>query len=224
MCCTSLSCPVDHELYLLAKCWIPFGIQELSVPKEGGIFSLEPSLPENCSLGSSNFLIECPKHSFECSSLEIRYGIIIQGPFSLGDDHKLASPVIYVYFDHTKVVKSLKLYIPHWMGGDFDDNSGGLAFAYSSHDPPKDDRYLFQPLESTFSSMYASCGEVEIKGHSSLFTVWWMFRNAVRTTSTYYYPSPWITASNSALTVRVAIIYALPIWLKVQQNDLPVVS
>ena len=203
---------------------MPFGIQNLSLPKEGGIFSLEPSLPEKCPLGNNNFRIQCPENSFECSSLEVRYGIIIHGPFSLGDDHKLASPVIYVYFDHTKVVKSLKLYIPHWMGGDFDDSSGDLACAYASHDPPKDDRYMFQPLESTLSSMYASCGEVEIKGHSSLFTTWWMFRSAVRTTSAYYYLSPWIKASSSALTVRLAIIYALPIWLKVQWNILSVVS
>ena len=215
---------VDHESYLLDKCWIPFGIQKLSLPKEGGIFSLEPSLPENCPLGSNNFQIQCPEHSFECSSLEVRYGIIIHGPFSLGDDHKLASPVIYVYFDHTKVVKSLKLYIPHWMGGDFDDSSGDLAFAYASHDPPKDDRYLFQPLESSFSFIHDGYGAVEIKGHSTLFTTWWMFRNAVRTSSIYYYPSPWIRASRNALTVRVAIVYALPIWLKVHWNNLPVVS
>ena len=216
MCCTSLSCPVDHESYLLAKCWIPFGIQKLSVPKEGGIFSLEPSLPENCPIDNTNFRIQCPENSFECSSLEVRYGIIIQGPFYLGDDHKLASPVIYVYFEHTKVVKSLKLFIPHWMGGDFDDSSGDLALAYASHDPPKDDHYSFQPLESTFPSMHDGYGEVEIKGHSSLFTTWWMFRKAVRRSSINYYPSPWIKTAKNTLIVRVAIIYALPIWLKVQ--------
>ena len=39
-------------------------------------------------------------------------------PFALPSGCRLASLVVYIRFDHSKMSKSLKLHIPHWIAGD----------------------------------------------------------------------------------------------------------
>ena len=203
-----------HEAQLLMKCWIPFGIQVLYVPKNGGIFSLEPSMPEYTNLENYTFRIEIPEDSITDDSLEVRYGIIFDGPLLLPDGYQLASPVVYVYFDHSKVNGPVKMYIPHWIARDEHllGDSVNVPIVVAPHVMSEGRlMYEFAPMDLRDTAVNVGYSAVRLTGHNSL--IGQAMRRSRSVTS--YYASFWEMTHGSQYTLRVVIVYGIPIWIKV---------
>ena len=203
---------LDHESHLLEQCWIPFGIQTLHIVQNGGEFLLEPATPECSDINNRAFRMEVPATAISRDSLEVRYGIILDGPFALPSGYRLASPVVYVWFDHFKVTKSLKLHIPHWIAGDHGHLEEDISFVISPHVlPEREQMYTFTAMEPECTSLNDTFGTVKLSGHCSLLGL------AMREkTPSSYCASAWEKVEGSNRLLRVAIIYNIPYWLKVQ--------
>ena len=100
-----------HETALERECWIPFGIQSHTMGSEGGDILLDTECDEDLEA----IKIEVPKDAVNVPTLKIRSAVIVHGPFSVPDGHKLASMVVYVYFDPRYVSKPLLLHLPNWV-------------------------------------------------------------------------------------------------------------
>ena len=204
--------PTDHESHLLEQCWIPFGIQTLHITQNGGEFLLEPATTEHSDVDNRAFRMEVPASAISSDSLEVRYGIILDGPFALPSGYRLASPVVYVWFDHSKVTKSLKLHIPHWIAGDHGHLEEDVSFVISPHVLPEGEQmYTFIAIEPECISFYNTFGTVELSGHNS--SIGLAMREKIPSS---FCASDWEKVEGSNRLLRVAITYNIPYWLKVQ--------
>ena len=215
--CNYKHCSINttgHEAQLVAECWIPFGIQVLHVPKNGGTFSLEPSMPEYADLENYTFRIEIPQDAITDDSLEVRYGIIFDGPLLLPDGYQLASPVVYVCFDHSKVIGPVKMYIPHWIARDEHllGDSVDVPTVVAPHVMSEGcDMYEFAPMDFRDTAVNVGYSAVRFTGHNSLIGQAMRRSRAV----TSYYASFWEMKHDYQYTLRVVIVYGIPTWIKV---------
>ena len=202
----------DPKSYLLEQCWIPFGIQTLHITQNGGEYLLEPATPERSDVDNRVFRMEVPATAISRDSLEVRYGIILDGPFALPSGYRLASPVVYVWFDHSKVTKSLKLHIPHWIAEDHGHLEEDVSFVISPHVlPERKQIYRFTAMEPKCTSLHDTFGTVELSGHCSLIGL--AMGDEIPSS---FCASAWEKVEGSSRLLRVAIIYNIPYWLKVK--------
>ena len=198
----------DPESHLLEQCWIPFGIQNVHITQNGGEYLLEPPTPEHSDVNNRVFRMEVPATAISRDSLEVRYGIILDGPFALPSGYRLASPVVYVWFDHSQVTKSLKLHIPHWIAGDHSNLEESVSFVISPHVLPEGEQmYTFTATGSECTSLQDTFGTVELSGHCSL-----LGQAMKEEIPSCYWITPWEKEDRNQKYLRVAIAYYIPLW------------
>ena len=155
--------------------------------------------------------MEVPASAITSDSLEVRYGIILDGPFALPSGYRLASPVVYVWFDHSKVTKSLKLHIPHWIAGDHGHLEEAVSFVISPHVLPEGEQmYTFTAMEPECTSLHDTFGTVELSGHCSLLGL--AMKEEI---PSCYLATPWKKVDGNKHHLKVAIVYCIPLWLEV---------
>ena len=155
--------------------------------------------------------MEVPATAISSDSLEVRYGIILDGPFALPSGYRLASPVVYVWSDHSKVTKSLKLHIPHWIAGNHGRLKEGVAFVISPHVLPEGEMmYTFTPMEPKCTLLHDTFGTVELSGHCSLIG-----QAMGEEIPSSYCASAWEKVDKNKHYLKVAIVYCIPFWLEV---------
>ena len=173
---------------------------------------MEPATPERSDVDNRAFRMEVPATAISRDLLEVRYGIILDGPFALPSGYRLASPVVYVWFDHSQVTKSLKLHIPHWIAGDHGHLEEDVSFVISPHVLPEGEQmYTFTAMEPECTSLHDTFGTMELSGHNS--SIGLAMREEIPSS---YCASAWEKVEGSNRLLRVAIIYNIPCWLKVQ--------
>ena len=161
----SLVPKIDAELKEM--CWIPFGIQSLTVGEEGGTFYLQPEAPE---VGHDNDLIELdiPRNAINskvCKELSVQYAILVHGPFVFEEGCKLVSHVVYLDFnpEHISQSSSLYLHLPHWANEKED-----VHLAVAPHNLNNENEYKFK-LHNFAKSSSKTSTIIPISGHCSLF-------------------------------------------------------
>ena len=155
--------------------------------------------------------MEVPATAVSSESLEVRYGIILDGPFALPSGYRLASPVVYVWFDHSKVTKSLKLHIPHWIARDHSHLEEDVSFVISPHVLPEGEQmYTFTAMEPECTSLHDTFGTVELSGHCSLLGL--AMNEKI---PSCYLATPWKKVDGNTLHLKVAIVFCIQFWLKV---------
>ena len=160
--------------------------------------------------------MEFPADAIRSETLEVRHGIILDGPFVLPSGYRFASPLVYVYFDESKVIKPLKIYIPHWIAGAKDHNEDNIVFVMAPHVVPEGERmYTFTAMESGRTSLHDTYGTVEVSGHNSLIG-----QAMEEEIPSCYCASSWEKIDGDIHYLRVAIVYCIPLWLKVYSFDL----
>ena len=202
-----------YETELEKYCWIPFGIQSLSVGQEGGLFPLQPQ-SKGLSEGRGIIMLEVPKNAVNtalCDQLCIRYGVIVYGPFDVPEGYQLGSMAVYIYFDDDHTVKPVLLHLPHWSGK---DGKSSLKCAIAPHRLEEgEEKYKFRFTEDgDFESTDGSCA-ITIDGHCSLFAL--MIKALRQKASLQYYASRVEKVGNCGTTLDVVITHASQVWLEV---------
>ena len=155
--------------------------------------------------------MEVPATAISSDSLEVRYGIILDGPFALPSGYRLASPMVYVWFDHSKVSKSLKLHIPHWIAGDHGHLEEDVSFVISPHVLPEGEQmYTFKAMDPECTSLHDTFGTVELSGHCSL-----LGQAMKEEIPSSYCASAWEKVDKNKHYLKVAVVYCIPFWLEV---------
>jgi hypothetical protein len=188
-------------------CWIPFGIQTLSVGEEGGIFLLEPE--DKQFAREDQIFLTIPKNSVnmdKCKKLTIRYAILMHGPFVLDEGYKLASPVVYINFDPEHILQTSCLYLqlPHWAS-----EKEKVYTAVAPHSVNEKQQYKFE-LQEVEKSSSGKFSVIPISGHASLYSD--VF-HANLTSLSKYVLLPF--SETSGMKLRVYVVYNHPIWCKI---------
>jgi ankyrin repeat protein len=208
-----------HELLLLGKCWIPFGIQTLLISKNGGVFSLEPASDDVTESNTNIFQMEIPKDAIKQERLVVKYAIIFAGPLLLPEGYKFASPVVYIYLDYTALSKPVKLHVPHWIARVDSLCTDDVPLFISPHVMPENDNmYVFTAVDAADVEVNMGFSTVRLSGHNSLLGQ--AMRICYKKQSRYY-ASLWERTGDSEHTFRVAVVYGVPAWIKVLRKYLP---
>ena len=149
-------------------CWIPFGIQTLTVGEEGGLFPLQPQTTEVYK-DNDVIALEVPEGAVNtavCDRLCIRYGVIVFGPFDLPEGYQLGSMAVYIYFNQNHAVKPVVLHLPHWSGK---DGESSLKCVVAPHRPEEVKKYKFKDVEEEDFQSKEGCCLITVDGHCSLF-------------------------------------------------------
>ena len=204
-----------HEVKLNRLCWIPFGIQTLTVGQEGGLFPLQPQGSKLDYEGHTIIMMEVAKNSVNtavCDRLNIRYGVIACGSFNIPNGYQLGSMVVYVYFEQEHATKPVVLHLPHWVGRDGEKN---LKWVIAPHElEEEEESYPFQLAEGeAFNNRY---GAISIDGHCSLFGTVFdeeaFYKEGLR-----YYATGLEIRFKEGANLCVMITYASQAWLRVCQ-------
>ena len=204
---------IAYETELEKFCWIPFGVQSLSVGQEGGLFSLQPQ-SKGLSEDRDVIMLEVPKNAVNtavCDKLCIRYGVIVYGPFDVPEGYQLGSMAVYIYFDGDHTVKPVLLHLPHWSGKDSESN---LKCAIAPHRLEEgEEKYQFRFTEDgDFESTDGSC-VITIDGHCSLFAL--LIKALQQKSSLRYYASRVEKVGDYSTSLDVVITHASQVWLEV---------
>ena len=204
-----------HEVKLNRLCWIPFGMQTLTVGQEGGLFPLQPQGSKLDYEGHTIIMMEVAKNSVNtavCDRLNIRYGVIAYGSFNIPNGYQLGSMVVYVYFEQEHATKPVVLHLPHWVGRDGEKN---LKWVIAPHElEEEEESYPFQLAEGeAFNDRY---GAISIDGHCSLFGTVFdeeaFYKEGLR-----YYATGLERHFKEGANLCVMITYASQAWLQVCQ-------
>ena len=199
---------LGHEAELEKLCWIPFGIQSLTVGQEGGLFPLQPQSRE-LSEDHGLIMLEVPENAVNtavCDELCIRYGVIVYGPFDVPEGYQLGSMAVYIYFEENHVITPVLLHLPHWAGK---DSESSLKCAIAPHRLEEgEEKYKFTE-DGDFHSTEGS-GVITIDGHCSLFAKAFKQEACLR-----YYATGLEREIDNGTILEVVITYASQIWLQV---------
>ena len=155
--------------------------------------------------------MEVPADAIRSDTLEVRYAIILDGPFLLPSGYRFASPFVYVYFSEAKVIKPLTIHLPHWIAEAKDYNDADVFFIISPHVVPEGEQmYNFTAMESGCTSLHDTYGTVEVWGHNSLIGL--AMREKI---PSHYYASLWEKVEGNNRQLKVAVTYKIMFWLKV---------
>ena len=192
-------------------CWIPFGIQTLTVGEEGGLFPLQPQTTEIYK-DNDVIALEVPEGAVNtavCDRLCIRYGVIVFGPFDLPEGYQLGSMAVYIYFNQDHAVKPVVLDLPHWSGK---DGESGLKCVVAPHWLEEgEEKYKFKDVEEGDFQSREGRGIITIDGQCSLFA------HALKEeTSLKYYATGHERNDEKGTRLDVVITYASQVWLEVR--------
>ena len=207
--------PPAAEAALDDLCWIPFGIQSQSVGSEGGKLSLEPSDGAiGGEVGGTILLKVPPGVSSPAESVEVRFALIPDGPFTLPEGYQLGSMVVYLYYDGQHLTKPTILSLPHWYGGE-DQVRDVLSFAMAPHTLKEGESvYNFELLEGG-KMLSSHCGKLEIDEHSSMFAV--VFRKGA---ISRYQAMSLQKQKGDETKCHVAVTFADPLWRGVSTHNI----
>ena len=111
------------------------GLQSLLVSSETCIITFGPGKE-----GSAKLII--PNGSIpQGQELWVRYGYLLDGPFSIPENYDIVSPVLYIDYNTSHVKKPLELQLDHWYAGK--DRQKNMAFLKASHVAYKGEIFLF---------------------------------------------------------------------------------
>ena len=206
-----LTPPTAHEAELEKLCWIPFGIQTLTVGEEGGLIPLQPQTTEVYK-DNDVITLEIPEGAVNtpvCDRLCIRYGVIVFGPFDLPEGYQLGSMAVYIHFNQEHAVKPVVLHLPHWSGK---DGESGLKCVVALHRLEEgEEKYKFEDVEEGDFQSKEGCHLITIDGHCSLFA------DALKEeTSLKYYATEHKRFDKNGACLDVVITNASPVWLEVR--------
>ena len=136
--------------------------------------------------------------------VEIRYGVIPDGPFQIPEGYRLCSTVVYIKYSQAQTTKPFLLSLPHWSGA-----ADHPVFVTSPHTLPEGEQYYpFHLLEGgEFGEGY---GIVEVDGHCSLFGLAFRLKDTSR-----YYASLWEREEGNSRHSRLTISFADSVWIQV---------
>ena len=155
------------EAALKRLCWIPFGINTVSIEAKGGILCLEPTSDDIQVTKEDTIFVEVPPGAVSTSAdVKMRYAIIPSGSFTLPEGYQFGSPVVYIYYDGRRVTKPLALHLPHWYGG---EDHACMSFAVAPHSLKGRSVYRLQLLAGGKFPGSSRHGVVELHGHCSLY-------------------------------------------------------
>ena len=191
-------------------CWIPFGIQTLTVGEEGGLFPLQPQTTEVYK-DNDVITLEVPEGAVNtavCDRLCIRYGVIVFGPFDLPEGYQLGSMAVYIYFNQDYAVKPVVLHLPHWSGK---DGETGLKCVVAPHRLEEgEEKYKFKDVEEGDFQLKEGCHLITIDDQCSLFA------DALKEeTSLKYYATGHERNDEKGTCLDVVITCASQVWLEV---------
>ena len=137
--------------------------------------------------------------------------MIVNGPFTVPDGHKLASMVVYVYFNPRYVSKPLLLHLPNWVAR---SESLSPRVVIASHSlTSRQSSYNFKLADSALHKS----GVILIKGHSSLFA-----KVIGKAATNSYYLTPYHSMEAGRYKIDVVVTYRSAAWLEVSHYILPV--
>ena len=199
-----------HEAELKKFCWIPFGIQTLTVGQEGGLFPLHPQSKE-LSEDRDVIMLEVPENAVNtavCDELRIHYGVIVYGPFEVPEGYQLGSMAVYIYFEENHAVQPVLLHLPHWSGK---DGESSLKCAIAPHRLEEgEEKYKFRLTEDGDFHSTEGSGVIAIDGHCSLFA-----KALKQKASLQYYATGLEKEVKDGVNLYVLITYASQVWLQV---------
>ena len=199
-----------HESELKKLCWIPFGIQTLTVGQEGGLFPLQPQ-SKGLSEDRDVIMLEVPENAVNtdvCDELCIRYGVIVYGPFDVPEGYQLGSMAVYIYFEEDHTVKPVLLHLPHWSGK---DGESSLKCAIAPHRLEEgEEKYKFRLTEDGDFHSTEGSGVIAIDGHCSLFVT--AFDEGA---SSKFLAVSFEKENVKGSTLDVVITFAHDVWCKV---------
>jgi hypothetical protein len=192
-----------HEAILEEKCWIPFGLQSYKVEPAGGKIFLVPGVDDT----QEAIWLEVPEGAVNVPILKIRAAVIVNGPFTVPAGYKLASLVVYVYFDPRCVSKPLLLHLPTWNAEK--SSSPKIVLAPHSFDHRASDNE-FQFADETFQEGSA----ILINGHST------QFGKVIRKgDSESYYLTAYRSERASKTEMYVLVTFESCTWLKIIDDE-----
>ena len=148
--------------------------------------------------------LEVPEGAVNVPILKIRAAVIVNGPFTVPAGYKLASLVVYVYFDPRCVSKPLLLHLPTWNAEK--SSSPRIVLAPHFFDHRRSD-YEFQFADETFQEGSA----ILINGHST------QFGKVIRKgDSESYYLTAYRSERASKTEMYVLVTFESCTWLKVR--------
>ena len=92
-----------NESEMEELCYAPFGIKDLIVTPDGGIFPL----------GSNDASLEVPQGAV-MKTTAIHYAIILHGPFVLPTGYRAVSVVVYLNFNGATLLQPIFLFLSDW--------------------------------------------------------------------------------------------------------------
>ena len=113
------------------------GIQQLLITPDGGTFTL----------GNGDASLEFPPGAVE-RNINVRYAIILHGPFVFPAGFKLVSVSVYINMDGATLVKPVLLFLSHWCIREKTNDEETMKFVRAPHslESGKKD-YAFEELE-----------------------------------------------------------------------------
>ena len=137
----------------------------------------------------------------EKRKVQIRYGIIMDGPLVAPDGYKLASPVVYIHYNSKDIKSPITLHLPHWSA-----DADGVKMMMAPHSPVNN-KFTFEDYEGAGNGR-----DFLITGHCTLFT------KASRLNDPFeYLASAWKWESkDTSITTRIAATYKHNVWIKVR--------
>ena len=114
-----------HEAFISNSCFVVGGIQSLLVNSEADIITLGSGKE-----GSAKLLI--PSGAIpRGQELQIKYAVLLDGPFSFSEGYDIVSPVLYIDYNTSLVKKPLQLHLNHWYAGE--DRQKNMTFLKAPH-------------------------------------------------------------------------------------------
>ena len=132
--CTSCSVVKCQEAFISRSCFVVGGIQSLTITSDGGTLTL--------GQGNEPAQLLVPKRAIpQGQELQVRYAILLDGPYSIPEDCELVSSVLYIDYDTSVVKMPLTLHLNHWYAGR--DRQKILTFLKASHIADDSGAYRF---------------------------------------------------------------------------------
>ena len=144
--------------------------------------------------------LEVPEGAVCDKKVQIRYGIIMDGPLVAPDSFKLASPVVYIHYNSKDIKSPITLHLSHWSA---DANRVKMMMAPHS---PVNDEFTFEDYEGAGNGR-----DFLITGHCTLFTKASRLNDPLE-----YLASAWkCKLEDGSITTRITATYKHHVWIQV---------
>lgn len=145
----------DHEAVISMTCFVVGGIQSLFVNSDGCNLTLGQGK------GSAKLFVP-PGAIPQGQELQIRYAVLLNGPFFIPNDYDIVSSVLYINYDTSMMKTPLRLHLNHWYAGrrrqtslsfvkapHVTDEDGGFHFVNCCHGSfPEDEQFAVLELKN----------------------------------------------------------------------------